>query len=206
MTMESYKMQPIEGAGQIFIIVIDETYGGDEETWEAVREQYRLDLEREFGGSFEDANVGPGADIPAFLTIISTTSVPLWSVLLATFFLGKPISENLEAWGQLAKKVRGFFHKPIALSRHGASIIALEAVFEEMQGIPKTVRLLNYRVGHIADAEDPATVRTDNEIQENIDTLCLGYVKHIFEIEADGQMFRVCVEGKKTNILSIFAA
>jgi len=71
-------MQPTEETGQIFIIVIDETYGGDEETWKEDSERYRIGLEQELDVSFEKAKVGSGADIPAFLTVIATTNVPLW--------------------------------------------------------------------------------------------------------------------------------
>jgi len=124
--------QPDEVVSQIFILVVDETYGGDEENWEVNSERYRQDLEREFECEFAEANIGPGADIPAFLTIIATTTVPLWTVLLGTFFLGKPINENLSAWAEIGRKVKSFFGRPVVLARNGAAAIAVEAVCEEM--------------------------------------------------------------------------
>ena len=195
--------QPEEVSSQIFILIVDETYGGDEETWEEDSERYRQDLEREFDCEFAEANIGPGADIPAFLTIIATTTVPLWTVLLGTFFLGKTIDENLSAWAEIGRKVRSFFGRPIVLARNGAAAIAVEAVCEEMGGLPKTVRLLSYRAGHIGDVEGIGEIPRSDEIRENVPTLNLGYVRHIFEIEADGVLHRVIVDGKETEVLKL---
>lgn len=197
-------MQPTEDADQIFVIIIDETYPPlDEDTWEEDREKYRIALEREFGVSFEDADVGPGADIPAFLTVIATTAIPLWSVLLAAFFFGKPINENLEAWTEIGRKLRTFFGKPVILAQHGASVLAVCAVFDEMGGMPRSLKLLSYRAGFIGDSDDLEQIAPSEKISENPPTLNLGIVCHIFEIEADGQKFRVSVDGKEKNILRL---
>ncbi|MCV9962602.1 hypothetical protein OIU34_11900 [Pararhizobium sp. BT-229] len=196
-------MQPNEEIGQIFIIVIDETYGGDEDTWEEDSERYRVSLEHEFDVHFEEANVGPGADIPAFLTAIATTSVPLWSVLIGAFFLGKPINENLDAWADIGRKIKGFFKRPVVLARHGASVLAVEAVFDEMGGIPKSIHLLSYRPEYMGDLDSLAAIECSDKISENVPTLNLGFILHIFEIEADGQQFRVGVNGKITKVLRL---
>ncbi|MGL4234679.1 hypothetical protein [Tabrizicola sp.] len=196
-------MQPTEALGQIFILVVDETYGGDEETWDEDSKRYHAALEKEFEVPFTEANVGPGADIPAFLTIIATTAVPIWSLLIAAFFLGKPINDNLAAWADIGRKIRSFFGKPVLLARHGAAVIAVEAVFSEMEGMPKSIRLVSYRPAHIGDPEDPARYDRSTEISENAPTLNLGHVRHIFEIEADGQLFRVSVDGKDAKAIRI---
>jgi hypothetical protein len=196
-------MQPTEDIGQIFIIVIDETYGGDEDTHEEDSERYRVSLEREFDVRFEEANVGPGADIPAFLTVITATSVPLWSVLIGAFFLAKPINENLDAWADIGRKIKAFFKRPVVLARHGASVLAVEAVFDEMGGIPKSIRLLSYRPEYMGDLGSLAAIERSDEISENVPTLNLGFILHIFEIEADGQQFRVGINGKITKVLRL---
>ncbi len=199
-------MQPTEEAGQLFVIVIDETYGTSEDDWEQESEKYRKSLEQEFCVAFSEANVGPGADIPAFLTIIATTSVPLWSVLLGAFFLGKPISENLEGWADIGRRLRSFFAKPVILARHGASVLAVEAVFDEMGGMPKAIQMKSYRVGLIGDTDNLEAIERSGEIVENTPTLNLGYACHIFEIEADGQLFRVGIDGTKAKIIRLPAA
>lgn len=196
-------MQATEASGEIFVIIVDETYGGDEETWEAGSASYHSGLEEEFGVTFSEANVGPGADIPAFLTVIATASVPLWSLLVATFFLGKPVNENITAWADIGRKIKGFFGRPVLLARHGAAVVAVEAVFSEMGGLPKTVRLLSYRPAHIGDPEELERYDRSTEVSDNVPTLNLGYVRHIFEIEADGQVFRVSVDGKIAKALRV---
>ena len=124
-------------------------------------------------------------------------------MLLGTFFLGKPINENLAAWSEIGSKVRSFFGRQVILARNGAAAIAVEAVCEEMGGLPKTVRLLSYRAGHIGDGESIGDIPRSDSIQENVPTLNLGYVCHIFEIEADGVLHRVTVDGKKTEVLKL---
>jgi hypothetical protein len=197
-------MLPTEEIDQILIVVVDETYPpADEDAWEAESAAYRRGLEQEFGVRFEEANVGPGADIPAFLTILASASVPLWSVVAAAFFLGKPINDNLTAWQEIGRRIRGFFSRPVILGRHGASVLAVEAVFDEMGGTPKTIRLLSYRPAHIGETQDLAQLSAGTEILENPPTLNLGYVRHVFEIEADGRKFRVGVDGKTVQIIPL---
>lgn len=158
-------MQPTENIDQILVVVLDETYPPtDEDAWEEESEAYRRGLERQFGIRFQEANVGPGADIPAFLAILATTSVPLWSV--AAFFLGKSINENLTAWQEIGRRIRSFFSRPVILGRHGASVLAVESVFDEMGGIPKSIQLFGYRPAHIGESEDLTQLSAGNEILE----------------------------------------
>lgn len=192
--------QPTEASGQLFVIVIDETYGGDEETLEADCERYRRQLEQEFEAVFQEVNVGPGADIPAFLTELINARVPLWSAALVTFFAGTRIKENLDAWTEMAYALRRFFARPIILARHGAAVLALEAVLDELGGMPKVIRLVRYRAGHLAGDGSPAQAELGGGIEENPPTLNLGYLVHLFEIEVDGVLFRVSVDGKRAQV------
>lgn len=121
--------------------------------------------------------------------------------MLAAFFFGKSINENLDAWKDIASKIRALFTKKTTLGRHGAGIVAIEAVFHEMQGIPKSIKLLSYRAGFIADSNDLAAMPPSTDIADNPPTLNLGFVRHIFEIEADGEKFRVSVDGGDTKLL-----
>jgi hypothetical protein len=199
-------MQPNERDDQIFLFIVDETYGHSEDTWAEDSERYRLSLQQEFGVDFEEVNIGPGFDIPAFLTFLSTTTIPLWSLLFAAFFLGKPIKENLEAWHAIGKWVRKFFERPVYLSRNGAAAIAVEAVFEELGGIPKTLRLISYRAGHIAESglvQELKTLESSKEISASPPTINLGLVWHIFEIEADGITLKVGVDGRIVEVVRL---
>lgn len=192
--------QPTEASDQLFVIVIDETYGGNEDTWEADSERYRRELEQEFEVGFQEVNVGPGADIPAFLTDLINARVPLSAAALVAFFAGKKIKENLEAWTEMARAVRRFFARPIVLGRHGAAILAVEAVLGEMSDMPKVIKLVRYRAGHLGEHGSLAQADLGDRIEENPPTLNLGYVVHLFQIEADGVLFRVSVNGKRTEV------
>lgn len=195
-------MQPTEQADEIFVLVVDETYGGDESTYSEDSERYRLQLEKEFNVQFAEANIGPGADMPAFLTVLVTTSVPLWSLLLGAFFLGKPINDNLDAWDALGKRLGQFFKRPVYLSRNGAAVLAVEAVLENMDGLPKELQLCSYRISHL-DEREFKRGKPSREIAAAPDTLYLGFIWHIFEIEADGILFRVKVDGRKTKVIRL---
>lgn len=196
-------LQPTEAPGQLFVIVIDETYGGDEDTREFESERYRRDLERAFGTTFQEANIGPGADIPAFLTDLINARVPLWSAALVVFFAGKSIKDSFEAWIEMARAVRSFFDRPVILARHGAAVLASEAALAEMNGIPKTIRLVRYRAGHLAEDTSLLDANLGNGIEDSPPTLNLGYVVHLFEMEVDGVLLRVSVDGRRATVARV---
>lgn len=191
--------------GQILIAVVDETYGvNQDDTWDREREKYRLELEAEFGMLFEEANIGPGADFPAFVTLLtSTATVPVWTLLVAAFFLGKPITDNLSAWREIGQKIRVFFNRPIYLNRDGAAVLAAEAIIDALGGLPTSMRLVSYRTNHVSEQDDLAAMDRGTEIEEAPATLFLGCIRHIFEIDADGALFRVSVEGRSAQLLRL---
>lgn len=198
-------MQAFEREGHILIAIVDETYGkSDDDDWERDREQFRVSLEREFGQRFEDGNIGPGADFPVFITLLQTTvSVPLWQVVAAAFFLGKPLKDNFDAWRDIGTRIRAYFKRPTYLNRQGAAVIAVEAVFDAMGDIPKTLQLLSYRTSHISEPDDLTLMERETQISDPLPTLHLGFIRHIFEIEADGVLFRVSVDGRQTKLVRL---
>src|SRR5258707_8189777 len=139
--------QAFEHDGRILIAIVDETYGkSEEDDWERDREDFRVGLEREFGLPFEDGNVGPGADLPAFITLLQANQhVPNWVWLASIFFAGKPLLDNIEAWPKLARKISPFRKRPLFLNRQGAAVLAMEAVFAAIGNTPITLQLLSYR-------------------------------------------------------------
>lgn len=200
--MERTFSQPVDGPGQLLLAVVDETYGATSDNgWEAAREEFRRPLECDFCQTFEDGDIGPGASLPAFSTLLETNLiVPGWLLIVAAFFLGEPLNKNLNGWVEMAANVRRFFKRPTYLGRQGAAVLAVDTVFEAMGGLPKSIRLIGYRTLHIGDPEDLLPAPTD--IAEPPDTLCLGFIRHVFELEADGRHFRVVVEGREAKIVS----
>lgn len=194
-------MQPTENEGQLFIFVLDETYDcEDEETYPLRSEAFRVALEAEFGLSAIEGNIGSGADVPAFIIDLLNGATPNWVFLLNLFFAGKPIQDNLGAWIDAVKAVRSLFGKRVVLARHGASVLAIEAVFNELGGLPKSVKMWSYRTGY---GENPASYDRAGIIGPNAPTLKMSQVVHVFEIEADGLLFRVTVDGLRTRLIKL---
>lgn len=198
-------MQAFEQKDCILVAVVDERYGrSEDEDWVREREVYRRGLEEEFGQRFEDGNIGPGADLPAFLTLIqSNIEVPAWLIVASIFFAGKPISDNLDVWAKLGKRIRRFFTRPVYLNRYGAAVVAIEAVIETLGHPPESLQLLSYRVLHVGEEDDLSKMVRSNEIADPLATLYLGFIRHVFEVKADGVLFRIGTVGRHATIITL---
>ena len=208
MTPASPPRQREEGHDEVLIFVIDESYDRIDEfvdlddyldelsATDAASAVFRTRIEAEFGSSFEQVNVGPGADMPAFVTAITSNIVPLLPWLLAVFFSGKPIIDNLGAWQTIYGRMRPYFSRTTITNRNGAAVLAMAAVFEDMGGIPKSVTLRGYTSGYRHDED---CVAAPPAIEEPPPTLGLSLVNHVFHIEADGVAFLVTVDGEKAS-------
>ena len=197
-----------EQSDEVLIFVIDESYDHIDEyvNWDdhadecaATEAASRIFLNRiksEFDADFEEANIGPGADLPAFVTVIASNVVPLIPWLMAVFFSGKPILDNTEAWRTILRKIKPFLRRTVVLNRNGAAVLAMEAVFEDMGGIPKKVMLHGYKPDY---RHDDAELVAPTEIEDPMPTQNLSKVKHVFHIEADGISFVVAVDGTKVT-------
>ena len=197
-----------EEPDEVLIFVVDESYDRIDEyvNWDDYADEWAateaasdvfLELIRaEFDADFEEANIGSGADLPAFVTAITSNIVPLIPWLMAIFFSGKPIVDNIGAWRTLLGKIRPFFSRTVVLNRNGAAVLAMDAVFEDMGGIPKNVALHGYKPD---SRYDDADLDAPLEIEDPMPTLNLSAVKHVFHIEADGISYVVAVNGTKVT-------
>lgn len=195
-----------EQPDEVLIFIVDESYDRIDEhvnlgeyadegaATDAASRVFLSRIKSEFDIDFDEVNIGPGADLPAFVTVISENVVPLIPWLMAVFFSGKPIVDNVDAWRAILSKIKPFFHRTVVLNRNGAAVLAMNAVFEDMGGIPKKVVLHGYKPDYKFD-EAQLVVPTD--IKDPIPTINLGTVKHVFHIEADGVLFVVAVDGSK---------
>jgi len=189
--------QLTEDDDHILVAILDETYGhGDsDEEWDLAREAFRKALEAEFGLSFEDADIGPGASFPAFAAMIGPV-VTVATAGIAIVIAGKPIREGLNAWLAMAVDLRKFFTRKVYLNRNGAAVLAIGAVAKEAGQLPTSVQLLGYQPQHVLEPHDLASQDRLTEIAAAPGTIYLGALRHVFEIDADGAVFRVSVEGK----------
>lgn len=196
-------MQRTESENDIQIAVVDETYFEDESGWETRREKFRLDLEREYSVDFEDADIGPSVSLPAFVTFIVDNKEIIGSAIAAAFFSGKRIEDSWNWWASKAKLLRKFGKRRIRLNRNGAAILAVEAVMAELPDTPSELKLLRYGVGRMGEADDLANFKIEDQANGPTDTLFLGFVRHVFEIDVDGQKFRVGVDGSAVEIIKL---
>ena len=197
-------MQRVEADTNIQIAVVDETYFSDGEDWYERRESFRLNLEREFGVGFEDADVGPSVSLPAFVAFIAANWELVGPIALAVFFGGKRVEDNWKWWVSKAKIIRGIGKKrQIKLNRNGAAILAVEAVMRELSETPSGLKLLRYGTGYMDEADDLNDFQIGHEKEGPTDTLFLGFIKHVFEIEADGKLFRVGVYGSEVEVVRV---
>ncbi|MEQ7154079.1 hypothetical protein [Brevundimonas aurifodinae] len=195
MTCDSDAAQRVE---PFLIAIQDGSYGVSDDEWPAASAAFRRGLEAEFGVSFEEGNIGPSVDLPAFITLLQTPTVPLWQLAVAGFLLGKPIKDNWEAWRDMARAIRTYFSRSTFLNRESAIPIAVDALIATIDEPPTSIRLLGYEVGQ---AIEPVDVASEIEgVSEGPDTIYLGFVKHVFEVKADGERFRVAIEGTTINV------
>lgn len=198
-------LQPIENANQIFVVIIDEAYRySDDRSYPQASEKYRQALDQEFQSDFRTANIGPGADLPAFVTALNNVPTPV-EVVLGLFFSGALIKNNLDAWGKIYSRLRCFFSRPVLFARNGAAVLAVQAIFDELGELPKTIELLRYSkedsLGY--HKNNLAEIKLDKVISDNSPMIFLSRVVHLFEIEADGSIFRVAIDGKDVEIIRV---
>lgn len=198
-------MQLSEGPTNLLICVIDSAYGHDPEAeTEAHFEREKAALEARYEQPFEDVDVAPGFSLPAYGTVLELTS-QYWPVLVAAFFAAKPASDNLKVWSSAAKAVKRFFAgNNVVLGRNAAAALAIEAVFDELEGLPKTIQCQGY---HYTDRRFLSNEKSQASEITNIDvgpdTEYLGMAIHIFRIVADGIEFSIVVDGNEVALKRI---
>lgn len=188
----------MEGPEEILVCIVDDSYGQPSELGEEQQyELFKAQIEKEFSQAFEEVDVAPGYSIPAFATIVQVLS-DFWPLLVATFFLAKPVSENLEVWGIVAQRIRKYFSRPdVVLGRNAAAALAVEAIFEDMGGVPRTLVCSQYFWrDRRFEKED---FSNGHVIQEGPRTEYLSMAIHIFRVRADGIEFEVRVDGKTVH-------
>lgn len=99
---------------EIFVCILDDTYGkylNEEE----MSKNFEDDLNEEFSQTFEIVDIGPGADVPAFATIIEFISEN-WELLL---WGSRVIYKNLivrqkyrNPIRELSDKMKRYFSRP----------------------------------------------------------------------------------------------
>ncbi len=197
--MEKHGGQFFEGPDEVLVCVVDDSYGKPSDLEEELHEWFKSELENEFSQIFEEVDVAPGYSVPAFATLVQVVS-DYWPALVATFFLAKPVSENLEVWIRAAKTIRCYFVRPdIVLGRNAAAALAIEAVFEDMGGIPKTIECVGYHWRDRRFSEDEIDTSERQKIERGPRTEYLSMAIQVFKIRADRVEYEVIIDGKSVS-------
>lgn len=165
---------------------------------EIASSRFRDTLVTEFQLPFEETDIGTGAGELAFWTTLTET----WPVVaaIALFFGGKKIEENLDAWQKLFKRLRPFIDRGAIFDRDGAAVLAIEGLRLALGKLPESIRLLGYQTDSLLNRiNDPpeewqADVSRLSVIDPPLDQVQRATI-HVFQIEADGRMFKIVVQG-----------
>ncbi|MDE2675323.1 MAG: hypothetical protein OXH65_09475 [Paracoccaceae bacterium] len=172
-----------------------ENYPNEMELTAVASKVFQKRIESKFNTKFKEVNVDPGAELPAFVTALTSSNIPLITGLLVVFFSGKPILVNLDAWSNIFEKIRPYFNRKTMLNRNGATTLAVKTVIEDMGGILKKIVLWVYRP--LYRSEEVGDISPPQSIEDTPPTLDLSMVNHVFQIEVDGILFLVTVNGAK---------
>ena len=184
---------------------MDESYGqsySSDETEIDASQKFLEVISKEFSTDFEEVDIGPGASIPAFLTLLAESSIlKVVGAAFGIFLMGKPINDNLEAWSKLAQKIKRFSTRNVCLNRNGAAVVAVDAAIKYIGELPRSVKLLGYSATPYDASDYLVNMEVLEDISKSIDNLYIGTTVHIFDLEIDHMKLRVLINGDKSRIV-----
>ena len=192
-------MQPIPA---LKIYIPDTTHA----EYESASSRFRDTLIAEFQLPFEETDIGTGAGEQAFWTTL-TDAWPFVAAV-AVFFSGKKIDENLEAWQKLFKRLGPFINRGAIFDRDGAAVLAIEGLRLALGKLPDSVRLVGYQTDSLLNRinDPPEEWQADRSpvstIAPALDQV-QGATIHVLQIEADGRMFKVVVQGSSVVTMEL---
>lgn len=188
------------------VFFVDITYGQVDESGFVPEENdgwnnsYKRKLEHESGEKLEDADIGPGASFPAFLLEIAASPLPYVAGVIAIFFSGKKLEENLDAWPRLFQRFSSLLKRDVFLSRTAAAAYAINCVYDDIGGLPKTLVLKKY---HSRDVRFSEPEPEEQSIEDDQRVEYQGTIEHYFIIEADGVKYKAIVAGNQCAVSRI---
>jgi hypothetical protein len=187
----------ISMSDKVGIFIPDTTYGQnpDEGLWKEASARFKAKLEAEFETTFEESDIGPGFDIPAYVAYVAL-ALPFLHMALEVFFRGEEINKNLSAWSDIVRRLNPFRRRRAVFDRDAAAFVAYGQIAKKLGRTPSAIRLVGYRT--ISWSEETDTTLEIVGISAAPATFSLGMLDHAFQIEADGRAFRVYVKGDGT--------
>lgn len=175
------------------VYIPDKTYGQDDyDTWQERSTEFRVELEKEFGLPIQDADIWPGASLPAFLMHVPIDAWPYLGMALYAFFKGKDVEDNLDAWPKLFDRLNPFRKHRAYFKRDGAAVLVIHEITKALGSEPRSIRLIGY-VLHTDVTGGPPDLNAISEISDDPEEHYVGWVEHLFVVEADGRQFKAIV-------------
>ncbi len=182
------------------IIFWDTTYGrfGDNDT-ESRALKNKIEAEAEH--MLEDVDIYPGASGPGWMIELPVAQIAFLAMAVSVFFQGKNILENLQAWNEMAIKVRRLLlGRKAVLSRSAAGALALDEVVA-IHADPNLskVTLAQYKTADSRfEKYDDASQRESSWQLEYHGTMI-----HVFEFDLDNNKYLAVVEGTDVGVQRI---
>lgn len=177
---------------EIRVYIPDATYPLGEEgaEGELLSSAFRRGLEAEYGLTFNQANIGPGFDIPAFVA-----QIPFAAWIGAALVGGKLLEESLDAYLRMYRRLRAFFPRNAVFDRAGSILVGLGRVVAQHEVEIQTLRVLGYKSIQSYIENDRKELGTELGFEADPPSLNLGVITHVIDVEVDGRVYRVFVTG-----------
>jgi hypothetical protein len=180
----------------ICIFFLDTTYpinGDDTEVSESLKRIIQDELQCEI----EEVDIWPGASLPAWLFQLDLTSLAISAGAMVLFFKGTAINENLDAWVELAQKIKIALTRKCYLNRSAAAALAIDEVLKLVgPSRPKRIILSKYKKADNRFENFHDATETD----ENVRIEYQGTVIHVFEFHVDEKEYLVVVDGRDVAV------
>lgn len=200
---------------KIELFIPDASYGNtdrypdldEQEASSRFKEELRAQLEEFEKTSSEiklkpllQANIGAGADLPAFLAEIMP-HLPLAGGV-ALFFMGKKINENLDAWASIGKKIAALTKLTNGCLNRGAAFLASLAKATEKFSSAESIQILQYETvdGRFEQNWKQLTFEKRSLIAQDLPQEYRAGQIHYFRILLDDKEIEILVYGDEIEI------
>lgn len=183
----------------VCIFFLDTTYpiSGDDE---GVSEALKRIIQEEVDSEIEGVDIWPGASLPAWLFQLDLTSLMISAGAVTLFFKGKAINESIDAWVELARKLKKVLTRECHLNRTAAAALAIDEVLKFSGPIPpRELVLKKYKVADNRFESFHDATETD----ENVRVEYQGTAIHVFEFLVDQREYLVVVDGRDVAVRCI---
>ena len=164
-------------------------------------EEFRRELEKEYGQGFSVTSIGSGAAETAWFTEIATN--PLVQQSVNVFFAGGAIGSAAAGWLWLYSRIERFFRHGPVVDREAAAVLLYKAIVDRMGGLPKAYQLKGFAIEHRLRYADPSNPPKPDppEIIEKAPERVERAMIYVFHVAADGCEFVASVDGSKVKFL-----